>query len=32
MNLVVAAREHLGLPPLPPFELAPKEDSEAEPV
>lgn len=32
MNLVAAARLHLGLPPMPTFELPAKEDSEAEPV
>jgi 1-acyl-sn-glycerol-3-phosphate acyltransferase len=32
MNLVLAAREHLGLPPLPLFELPAKEDSETESV
>lgn len=30
MNVVLAAREHLGLPPVPPFELAAKEDAEAD--
>jgi 1-acyl-sn-glycerol-3-phosphate acyltransferase len=30
MNVVVAARENLGLSPLPPFELAAKEDAEAD--
>jgi 1-acyl-sn-glycerol-3-phosphate acyltransferase len=29
MNLVAAARTHLGLPPLPPFELPAKEESES---
>lgn len=32
MNLVLEAREHLGLSTLPPFELAPKEDAEADVV
>jgi hypothetical protein len=30
MNLVLAARAHLELPPLPPFELLTKEDGDEE--
>jgi hypothetical protein len=30
MNLVAAARAHLGLPPLPPFELPAKGDDRAD--
>jgi 1-acyl-sn-glycerol-3-phosphate acyltransferase len=32
MNLVASARAHAGLPPLPPFELPARDDSEAESV